>query len=38
VRSCYRTGSLTKVARELVRDRLDLVGTREVRRDKGGTV
>ena len=38
VRSLYRAGSLTAAARELARYKLDLVGVREVRWDKGGTV
>ena len=38
VRSLYRAGSLTAVARELSRYKLDLVGVQEVRWDKGGTV
>ena len=38
VRSLYRAGSLTAVARELARYKLDLVGVQEVRWDKGGTV
>ena len=38
VRSLYRTGSLTAVARELARYKLDLVGVQAVRWDKGGTV
>ena len=37
VRSLYRAGSLTAVARELARYKLDLVGV-QVRWDKGGTV
>ena len=37
VRSLYREGSLTSVARELARYEL-LVGVQEVRWDKGGTV
>jgi len=36
--SLYRTGSLTAVARELAKYKLDLVGVQEVRWDKGGTV
>jgi hypothetical protein len=35
VRSLYRAGSLTAVARELARYKLDLVGVQEVRWDKG---
>jgi exonuclease III len=38
VRSVYRGGSLTTVARELARYKLDLVGVQEVRWDKEGTV
>jgi hypothetical protein len=38
VRSLYRAGSLTAVARELTRYKLDFVGVQEVRWDKGGTV
>ena len=38
VRSLYRAGSLTAVARELARYKLDLVGVQEVRWEKGGTV
>jgi len=38
VRSLYRAGSLTTVARELARYKFDLVSVQEVRRDKGGTV
>jgi hypothetical protein len=38
VRSLYRSGSLTSVARELVRYQLDLVGVKEVRWGKGSTV
>ena len=38
VRSLYRAGSLTAVARELATYKLNLVGVREVRWDKGGTV
>ena len=38
VRSLYRAGLLTAVARELARYKLDLVGVQEVRWDKGGTV
>ena len=38
VRSLYRAGSLTAVARELARYKLDLVWVQEVRWDKGGTV
>ena len=36
VRSLYRSGSLTAVARELARYKLDLVGMQEVTCDKGG--
>ena len=35
VRSLYRSGSVTTVARELVRYKLDLVGVHEVRWDTG---
>jgi len=35
VRSLYRSGSLTAVARELARCKLDLVGVQEVRWDIG---
>ena len=38
VRSQYRAGSFTAVARELGRYKLDLVGVQEVRWDKGGMV
>jgi hypothetical protein len=38
VRNLYRSGSLTTVSRVLARCKLDLVGVREVRWDKGGTV
>jgi exonuclease III len=38
VKSLYRLVSLTVVARELSRYKLDLVGVQEVRWDKGGTV
>jgi hypothetical protein len=37
VMSLYRSGSLTTVARELARYKLDLVGIQEVRWDKWGT-
>ena len=37
VRSLYRSGSLTTVARELARRKLDLVGVQEVRWDKDCT-
>jgi exonuclease III len=37
VRSLYRIGSLTTVARELGKYKLDLVGVQEVRWEKGGT-
>jgi hypothetical protein len=37
VRSLYRIGSLTTVARELGEYKLDLVGVQEVRWEKGGT-
>ena len=35
VRSLYRSGSLTTVARDSARYKLDLVGVQEVRWDKG---
>jgi hypothetical protein len=38
VRSLYRAGSLMAAARELARNKLDLVGMHEVRWDKEGTV
>jgi hypothetical protein len=38
VRSLYRAVSLTAAARELVSYELDLVGVREVRWDREGTV
>jgi len=38
VRSLYRSGSLTTVARESADCKLDLVGVQEVRWEKGGTV
>ena len=38
VRSLYRAGSLKAAARELGRNKLDVVGVQEVRWDKGGTV
>jgi exonuclease III len=38
VRSMYKSGSLTTVARELAKYKLDLVGVQEVRWDKEGTV
>ena len=38
VRNLYRAGSLTTVARELARCKLDLVGVQEVRWDKGDSV
>ena len=34
----YRAGSFTAAARGLARNKLDLVGVQEVRRDTGGTV
>ena len=37
-RSLYRSWSVTTVARELARYKLDLVGVQEVRWGKGGTV
>ena len=38
VRGLYRAGSLTAAERELARYKLDLVGVKEVRWDKRGTV
>jgi hypothetical protein len=38
VRSLYRAGSFTAVARELARYKLDVVGVQKVRWDKEGTV
>jgi hypothetical protein len=38
VRSLYRLGSITAVARELVRYKLHIVGVQEVRWEEGGTV
>jgi hypothetical protein len=38
MRSMYRAGSLTTVARELAKYKLDLVSVQEVRWDKEGTV
>jgi len=38
VRSLYRSGLFTTVARELARYKSDLLGVQEVRWDKGGTV
>jgi len=38
IMSLYRAGSLTTVARELARFKLDLVGVEGVRWDKGGTI
>jgi len=38
VRSLYRAGSLTAADRGLVRYKLDLVGVKNFRRDKGGTL
>jgi len=38
VRSLYRSVSLTTVATELANCKLDLVGVKEVRWEKGGTV
>jgi hypothetical protein len=38
VRSPYKSGSLTTVARELARCKLDLLGVQEVRWDNGGTL
>jgi len=33
----FRSGSLTAVAKELARCKLDVVSVQEVRRDKGGS-
>jgi hypothetical protein len=38
VRSLYRSGSLTRVTRELARYKIYFVGVYEVRSDKGGNV
>jgi hypothetical protein len=38
VRSLYRSGSVTTVARDLARYKLDLMGVQEVRWEKWGTV
>jgi hypothetical protein len=38
VRSLYRPGLFPAVARDLARQKLDLVGVQEIGRDKGGTV
>jgi len=38
IRSLYRLGSLTALARELARYKLDLVGVRKVRWDKEGAI
>jgi hypothetical protein len=38
VRSLYRSGSLTTVARELARYKLDLVSEQDIRWEKAGTV
>ena len=38
VRSLYRAGSVTAADRELARYKLDLVGVREIRWGRGGTV
>jgi len=38
VGSLYRSGSITAAARELARYKLDLVGVKEVKWDKEGTV
>jgi exonuclease III len=38
MRSLYGSGSLMTVARELARQKIDLVGLQEVRWDKGRTV
>ena len=37
VRTLYRLGSLATVSRKLARYKLDLVGAKQVRQDKGGT-
>jgi exonuclease III len=37
IRSLFRIGSLNTVARELGKNKLDLVGIQEVRWEKGGT-
>ena len=37
IKSRHRSGSVTTVARELARNKLDLVGVQEIRWDKGGT-
>jgi exonuclease III len=37
VRSLYRAGSLRRVAEEISKYKLDLIGVQEVRRDRGGT-
>jgi hypothetical protein len=37
VRSRYRAGSVMTVAREISKYKLDLVGVKEVRWDRGGT-
>jgi hypothetical protein len=37
VRSMYRAGSLRRVAEEVSKYKLDLVGVQEVRWDRGGT-
>ena len=36
--SLYRSGSITAAAREIARCKLDLVGMKEVKKDKEGTV
>jgi hypothetical protein len=38
IRSLYKSGSLTTVARELSRCKLDLLGVQQVRWDNGGTL
>jgi len=38
VRSLYRSGSVTTVARDLARYKLDLVGVQKFKWDKGGMV
>jgi len=37
-RSLYRSGSLTTVARESIRNKLNFVGEQDLRQDKQGTV
>ena len=38
VRSLYRSGSFTRAARKLARNKIDLVGVQQVTWDKRGTV